>query len=388
MVKSPLSCVAVKTAAVRRRSPVTIQPQKSTMFFPRQVLQECMIESVTDTNTLNFKYGSFFSGMDSPATALDLVFTGDERLHHLQLEHTFCVEKNLAAQLCLTYNYGFKKVFSDVTRLDVGQLEFVHLFHWSPSCVPFSKAGTKTGSEHKDGDHFGYGLKFLNKRKPPIWTAEQVLHIATARRHKKMWTRMVRGCKRSAGGMYHVWTWAANARDYGLPQNRERVIMLGVAKNLLAKLVKPLTFLPLKARKMLSVESLLDGPGETEIPESDVFVQNLTESLKQILKKGLDPTATCFVLDLGGSKPHWSRICPCLTATRCSAGAYYITKHFRFLTVNEMAKIQGFHCGFKWPPVRQVSVRQQGLMIGNSIPVPMMQAAYCQLGEIFLRAVG
>ena len=163
--------------------------------------------------------------------------------------------------------------------------------------------------------------------------------------------------------------------------------MLGVAKDLLATLVKPLTFPPPKARKMLSVESLLDGPGETEIPSSDVFVQNLTESLKQILKKGLDPTATCFVLDLGGSKPHWSRICPCLTATRCSARAYYVTKHFRFLTVNEMAKNQGFDVRrFKWPAVPQVSVRQQGLMIGNSIPVPMMQAAYCQLGEIFLRA--
>ena len=164
--------------------------------------------------------------------------------------------------------------------------------------------------------------------------------------------------------------------------------MLGVAKDLLATLVKPLTFPPPKARKLLSVESLLDGPGETELPESDVFVQNLTESLKQILKKGLDPATTCFVLDLGGSKTNWSEICPCLTATRCSAGAYYVTKYFRFLSVGEMAKLQGFDGRFRWPSVPQVSARQQGLKIGNSIPVPMMQAAYCQLGEIFLRAAG
>ena len=379
MVKAAGPCVTVKKTVVRRRSQHCQQRR-----VPDQLLQEC-IDNMLCRSTSTFKYGSFFSGMDSPAAALGRVFTSDARLQHLKLEHTFCVESNVAAQLCLMYNYNFKNVFPDVTTLSMDDLEFVHCFHWSPSCVPFSKAGTKTGTEHKDGDHFGYGLKYVNKWKPTMWTLEQVKNV-TSYRHKDMWQRMVRGCRRAGGGMYHVWIWPANAQHYGLPQNRERIIMLGMNKKLLATLVKPmaLTFPPPKARKMLSVESLLDGPGETEIPSSDVFVQNLTESLKQILKKGLDPTATCFVLDLGGSKPHWSRICPCLTATRCSARAYYVTKHFRFLTVNEMAKIQGFDVRrFKWPAVPQVSVRQQGLMIGNSIPVSMMQAAYCRLGEIF-----
>ena len=63
--------------------------------------------------------------------------------------------------------------------------------------------------------------------------------------------------------------------------------------------------------------------------------------------------------------------CPCITRTRGASKAFYSLKHERFLTLQELMRLQGFRQGRIEAP-ETVTEHQMGGMVGNSQDVVLL----------------
>ena len=153
---------------------------------------------------------------------------------------------------------------------------------------------------------------------------------------------------------YYVDYKVLNALDYGLPQKRERVIILGYYKPILFNWPPPYP-------KRLSLEDIL----EKEV-DSKYFVS------KRIREKRLSAHRSKYKLSIwhenkAGHISSYDYSC----ALRAGASHnYLLVNGVRRLTPQEMLKLQGFPDDFKIA-VSEAQTRKQA---GNAVPVNMVKA--------------
>lgn len=113
------------------------------------------------------------------------------------------------------------------SSLDIGQIDFII---GGPPCQSFSAAGRRaggvTGVNDKRGSLFWYYCKFLEKFQPQGFLFENVRGILQAN-NSKDWDII----KESFSGLgYNLNYRILDAADYGVPQHRERVILVGTKR--------------------------------------------------------------------------------------------------------------------------------------------------------------
>jgi DNA (cytosine-5)-methyltransferase 1 len=96
------------------------------------------------------------------------------------------------------------------------------LFWASPPCQPFSAAGDGEG-EFDDRDGFPWLLRILALRRPPVVIVENVRGLVFER-HQVYFHGVLNGLRRLG---YDVQWKVLNSADYGVPQTRERVFIVG-----------------------------------------------------------------------------------------------------------------------------------------------------------------
>ena len=95
-------------------------------------------------------------------------------------------------------------------------------------CQAFSYAGKKLGLEDARGTLFYHYAKFLEKLQPKMFLFENVRGLLT---HDKGRTyHLMLSIFEQAG--YNIQKQVMNAWDYGVPQKRERLITIGIRKDL------------------------------------------------------------------------------------------------------------------------------------------------------------
>jgi DNA (cytosine-5)-methyltransferase 1 len=97
-----------------------------------------------------------------------------------------------------------------------------------PPCTPFSKSGNwleykRTGSD-KNADLLDHYLRILSEAKPRAFLLENVFGLAY-KNHNAFWLRRLLSTFRELG--YHVDHKVLLAADYGVPQRRQRLFILG-----------------------------------------------------------------------------------------------------------------------------------------------------------------
>jgi len=134
--------------------------------------------------------------------------------------------------------------FLESANLKVGELD---IFDGSPPCSAFSTAGKRSkgwGKEKKysskvqvvDDLFFEYA-RLLQEIQPKVFIAENVKGLAVG--NAKGYLKEIVGCLKMCG--YDVKVKILNALNYGVPQNRERLIFIGVRKDLNISPVFPST---------------------------------------------------------------------------------------------------------------------------------------------------
>ena len=172
------------------------------------------------------KVGSDCSGVDSVLTAFDQLGM-DQRV-----QAEFVCEKDPVCRKVLLSVHQPRVVYDDVTKRDVKNMPKVDLYTAGFPCQPWSSEGKGEGRRDKQGRGliFDHILKYINEKLPKCSLLENVVSLSQGK-HKKACEKMLASLRQSEE--YFV-TWRVlNAANYGIPQNRPRVFIVGLLLSLI-----------------------------------------------------------------------------------------------------------------------------------------------------------
>ncbi len=112
-----------------------------------------------------------------------------------------------------TINYG------DITKINEKELPDFDLFTGGFPCQPFSMAGKNLGELDTRGTLFNDIIRICEYKQPKNILLENVKSI-TFKQHKETFKKIISELQRIG---YNVEFEVLNSKDYGIPQNRERV---------------------------------------------------------------------------------------------------------------------------------------------------------------------
>ena len=128
---------------------------------------------------------------------------------------------------CETYskNIGNEIVCKDINEIDIGILPNVDVIIGGPPCQAFSMVGKRDPSDSRAGLVWSY-FKIIKKIKPSFFIMENVLGIRSAKTlsGEKVLTLLTEEFEKLG---YEIQIFNLNSADYGVPQLRKRIFILG-----------------------------------------------------------------------------------------------------------------------------------------------------------------
>ena len=228
------------------------------------------------------------------------------------------------------------------------------------------------------------GIEYIRAKLPAAFLFENVKAL-TFKMHRPYFDSVIsalKGVQHGGEPAYEV-TWKVmNTKDYGLPQSRPRVFVVGVRRSRMVRCFK----WPKKV-KCTSIENIL-GPRSRKLathPNLSNFtatqVANFTAGLNKIIAKGGDPISETWFIDLNSSpsRRHVVKdICPCLTKSRAVCKGYYVSNRGRFMNTSEMLALQGVP---RDRLIRPTFVREHKFdaSIGNAVSIPVLRVLLHQM---------
>lgn len=146
----------------------------------------------------------------------------------------FCeFDKYATKSYCAIHNVDESKNLGDITKVDENELDDFNMMTWGFPCTDISVAGKQKGFINDNGEKtrsgmYYEGIRILRKKKPALSIIENVKNL-TGKRFKNEF-EMVLSDLDNAG--YNSYWKVLNAKNYGIPQNRERVFIVSIRKDL------------------------------------------------------------------------------------------------------------------------------------------------------------
>lgn len=177
------------------------------------------------------KVGSDFSGVGA----------FDQALMRLGIDYEteFACDMDKYARTTYIHNYGEPKYYPQNVYDREIPSESLDIYMTSPPCQAFSLAGKRLGKDDKRGILFFNSHEFITKNKPRYFIFENVKGLLSDDGGKTFqeWVNLLGG--KSVNGLpilfayedsvpYHIYWKVLNAKEHGVPQNRERVFIIGI----------------------------------------------------------------------------------------------------------------------------------------------------------------
>lgn len=293
---------------------------------------------------------SLFSG----AGGLDLGF--------IQAGHKVVWANDLYQDAVETYrqNIGNHIVCDDVCHIDSSKIPDCDMVIGGFPCQGFSVANTKRNAADSRNMLYRQLLRVITDKKPKFFLAENVKGLLNFEGGKVF--KMILDDFSSAG--YRVCHRLFNAADFGVPQRRERVIIVGVRNDIRFDFEFPR---PTHSKDGVDGLSPWIGVGsaleDLPSPDSPNDIPNHTYSKYKLNFNGY----------IGHRPLDPNRPAPTVTARGDDKGGVVILPHptaHRRMTGRELAIVQGFPRGYGFSG-RLSSVYRQ---IGNAVPPPLARA--------------
>lgn len=171
---------------------------------------------------------SLFSGIGAFEKALDNLGIPYKLLAYCE------IDKYASKAYSIIHNVPEEKNLRDVTKIDFLDIEErVDLITYGFPCQDISNAGKQKGFTDENGERTRSGLFFealriIDDYRPKFAIAENVKALTS-----KRFTEEFKTVLESLEEVGYVNYWAVlNAKDYGIPQNRERVFIISIRKDI------------------------------------------------------------------------------------------------------------------------------------------------------------
>lgn len=282
---------------------------------------------------------------------------------HVKGKCVFTSEWDKAAQK--TYQANFNEVpHGDITKISPKEIPNFDMLLAGFPCQPFSQAGLKKGFKDTRGTLFFNIAQIAEHHKPSVVFLENVRNL---KGHDKGNTlKVILRTLEELG--YKVFHNVLNAKDFGLPQNRARIYIIGFKNDVNFEFPKP------KMTKT-RVWDILEKKVDDKYTISDKLWKGHQRRKQEHQKKGNGFGYSLF--------DETSEYTSTISARYYKDGSEILIKQKgrnpRKITPREASRLQGFPENFIIP----VSNTQAYKQFGNSVAVPVVKA----LSEQIIKAL-
>lgn len=282
-------------------------------------------------------------------------------------ECVFTSEWDASAQK--TYFANFNEMpYGDITKLNTTDLPDFDVLLAGFPCQPFSSIGQRQGFEHKTQGTLFYDVaRIIKDKRPGAFLLENVQGLLTHDQGRTLSTIL----EVLSDLDYDVQYKLINAADFGVPQMRKRVYIVGFDRNIVGIDVSTFIFPEGEPGRVVNIGDYL---------ESNKEGYSISEHLqKNYLFKKDDGRP--LLIDKNSKGPAKTLVASYhkiqrLTGTFVKDGPTGL----RLFTENECKALMGFPSDFKVPVSRTQMYRQ----FGNSIVVPVVAAIAAQMKPYIL----
>lgn len=298
----------------------------------------------------NIKFIDLFCGIGGFRVAMDETCLEND----INPQCVFSSDIDKYCQDSYELNFG-ERPFGDITKIDANEIPDHDILFAGFPCQPFSIIGQMKGFEDTRGTLFFHIAEILSVKKPKAFILENVKQLVGHDGGKTLKT--ILESLKNLG--YHVQYTVLNALDYGLPQKRERIIIVGHREPILFSFPSPIRpFKPL-----------------SEIIEKKVDKKHFASDYIRVKRKESHKSAYKLAI---WHENKSGNICSYPYSCALRAGAsynYLLVNGERRLTPREMFRLQGF------PDSYQIinNESQARKQAGNAVPVNMVKAVIQKL---------
>ena len=281
----------------------------------------------------------------------------------------------------------------DITMVPVDDIPECDIITAGFPCQPFSNAGNRRGVYDERGELYLECLRIIEARKPKVVLFENVKGLVSSKHQSgKRLIEVIKEDLEKIG--YQVNYRVINASDYGVPQNRERMILVAFRNDL----GKTFEFPPVLTDKsgLTLRHHILGIPAEVPnqkyweySPQAQSMIEMIPEggSWKSIPYEKLSPRFQRIRDDMKRyHAPNFYRrfsldeINGTITASAQpeNCGITHPTENRRY-TIREIARIQTFPDDFLFIDDTQKDIVAMYKVIGNAVP--------CKLAEVIGEAI-
>lgn len=170
---------------------------------------------------------SLFSGIGAFEKALDRLGIEYNLVNYCE------IDKYASKSYAAVHNVSEDLNLGDITQVDTSKLPHIDMISYGFPCQDISLAGKQKGLFNEDGTQTRSGLFFealriIEATQPKVAIAENVKNLVSKKFNAQF--QIVLESLEQAG--YNNYWKVLNAKDYGIPQNRERVFIVSIRKDI------------------------------------------------------------------------------------------------------------------------------------------------------------
>ena len=287
------------------------------------------------------------------------------RENGIDTECVFSSDIDKFAQDSYEANFGERPV-GDITKVDEKSIPDHDILFAGFPCQAFSIIGLRGGFDDTRGTLFFDVARIIKEKRPKAFILENVKQLKGHDKGRTLKTILT--TLRDLG--YSVNYKILNALDYGLPQKRERIVIVGHNEEIMFSFPKKVEhYRPLT--QILEPEDKVDR----KFMASDYIREKRRQSHASAYSPGI------WHENKSGNVTSYPYSC----ALRAGASYnYLLVDGKRRLTPREMLRLQGFPDAFKIV-VTDSQLRKQA---GNSVPVNMIKAVCLKLLPFITETIG
>ncbi len=336
-----------------------------------------MLANSSEPKNLPLTVASFFSG----AGGLD------EGFRSAGFRTVWANEIDDSAADSFELNHALKVDRRSIVRVSSGELPKVDGIIGGPPCQSWSAAGAKRGEADPRGALFFEYIRIIGEAQPKFFLAENVQGILSPRN-----SRALEKILAALGDLgYDVSVHLLNAADFGVPQTRKRVFIVGFRRDLGVKFTPPP---PHETR--VNISSALQGvpfelaepifPGQKEgldevaIPNHHFWAGDHFSYIYMSRNRRRDFTEQSFTIQASASHAPLHPLSAPMTQIGKDSYVFDLSKGRkpRRLSVRECARIQTFPDGYRF---LYRTVNDGYKQVGNAVPVLLANAIARQIRD-------
>lgn len=307
------------------------------------------MKKYTKSNPL--RIGTDCSGIEAPIQALQQL--------NIPYKHIWSSDTDKYCIQSIKANYNAEIIYGDdkgkypngnVLQRNNHSLPDIDLYVCGFPCQPFSHAGKRLGLQDVRGTVFYTCLDVIKIKKPTYFILENVKGILSNDKinrndkYGQTWIKIWQEIEKLCDIGYYVDWKIINTKDYGIPQNRERVYIIG------------------------TLQGSYKWPEKSKMDDIKNYV-DWNDTIKSKHKNWNNPKINdCFFVNVGflNTNSHFKNMSPTLTT---SSNQIWNVPLQRYANITEFLKLQGFNTNFKIV----VSTTQTRKQLGNTMSVNVLK---------------